>query len=108
MDPARLEKLRLADPVTYLAIVASGAAAQQIFGARIRAVLAELEAVVAGRDPRRLTGQDADRFMRLQTAALRLGQQARDYAERDLAARLDPPDAYPEPVGSQRKPELGA
>lgn len=86
---ARRERMKLADPVTYAAVEAAQRAGEERYGLALKETEAEMRAVLAGRDPRRLKGEDAIKFMTALTRFNEVSFEHVRFMEADLERRLE-------------------
>ena len=88
--PSNRQKRALADPTTQAAMDGAMKEADDLFGPKIDAVLAEMKAFAAGRNPRNLTGADAVTFMALKARFDALAIEHQHFAEAAVRTRLNP------------------
>ena len=88
--PTGWQRQRLADPTDHEAADAARAAGEARFAPMIASVFAEMDGLLAGRDPRRLTGAEAAQFMALWARLGALATAQRRFVEADAAERLGP------------------
>jgi hypothetical protein len=70
---------------------AAAQAGEARFGAILSAIHSKIEALLAGRHPRSLAGEDAVSMMRLLAEFNACSAQHREFVLADLSARLHPP-----------------
>jgi hypothetical protein len=86
------QKQALADPVTQAAADAALAEARQRFGPQMDGVIAEIQALLAGRRPADLSGGETVMLMALKARFDALAIEQKHFAEAALVWRLDPPE----------------
>jgi hypothetical protein len=88
--PTDRQRQRLADPADHAAADAAQAAGEARFAPMIASVFAEMNGLLAGRDPRQLTEAEAARFMALWARLGALATAQQRFVEADAAERLGP------------------
>ena len=88
--PTDRHRQRLADPANHAAADAAQAAGKARFAPMIASVFAEMNGLLAGRDPRRLTEAEAAQFMALWARLGALATAQQRFIDADVAERLGP------------------
>jgi hypothetical protein len=83
-------KQAIADPVTQAALDDAIKAAKDLFGPVTKAVVARMNALLAGRLPSALSGAETATLMSLKARFNALAIEQRYFAEADLQRRLNP------------------
>lgn len=88
--PTRQDRQRLADPSTYAIFDEAIAKGRARYGALLDAIFTQMQAFLAGRNPKNLKGDDYVRYTVLKSRFDTVAIEEKRFIEAEAAERLDP------------------